>query len=217
MLFQPVPPGPTLSQHLTLDVIDKLVKIAAVMIGALWAYLNYVRGRTFKKRLELTICGKTLRRGAGLLLSGSAELKNVGLSKVAIEQRGTAILIYDLKAASSLQKEPINAVEERTLVLSVFENHGWIEPGETIQQSFLLQLPETQERIGIKLELRIVAAYIEWNANSIVELGDAKAPAEQAGRDSESCGKQSTTGGRDGADVAGGTGVPKQIETSVER
>jgi hypothetical protein len=50
MLFQPVPPGPTLSQHLTLDVIDKLVKIAAVMIGALWAYLNYVRGRTFKKR-----------------------------------------------------------------------------------------------------------------------------------------------------------------------
>lgn len=116
-----------------------------------WAYLNYVRGRTFKKRLELKICGKTLLCDAALLLSGSAELKNVGLSKVAIEQRGTAILIYDLKAASLLEQEPINAVEEGTLALSVFENHGWIEPGETIQQSFLLQLPEAQERIGIKL------------------------------------------------------------------
>jgi hypothetical protein len=197
MLFQHVPGEPTPVQPLLLDIIDKLVKIAAVIVGAIWAYLNYVRGRTFKKRLELKICGKTVCRSATLLLSGSAELKNVGLSKVAIEQRGTAILIYDLKAATLPEKEPINAVEERTLVLSVFENHGWIEPGETIQQSFLLQLPEIQERIGIKLELRIVAAHIEWNANSIIELEDANPAAKQLSRDTQSCGEQLTTDGHD--------------------
>jgi hypothetical protein len=209
MLFQAVPPGSTPTQHLTLDIIDKAVKIAAVIIGALWGYLNYVRGRTFKKRLELTICGKTLRRGGALLLSGSAQLKNVGLSKVAIQQRGTAILIYDLKASSSVEREPISALEERTLVQSVFENHGWIEPGETIEESFLLQLPEKRERIGIKLELRIVAAHIEWNANSMVELENPSSASERPNGAVENCGTQSTGDGQDRSPVDETVAVPK--------
>jgi hypothetical protein len=128
-----------------------------------------------------------------LLLSGSAQLKNVGLSKVAIEQKGTGILVYDLKAASPSVREPMTPIEELTMVRSVFRDHGWIEPGETVDESFLLQLPENRDRIAIKLELRIVAGHIEWNANSIVELGNPKLAVVQT--PDEDCGSQSTTDG----------------------
>jgi hypothetical protein len=195
VIFQAVPGTPQPQHiHITLDVIDKAVKITAVLIGASWTYLNYVRGRTFKKRLELKICGKTTGTSGTLLLSGSAQLKNVGLSKVAIEQQGTGILVYDLKATSRIVSEPTPPTEERTVVQTVFKDHGWIEPGETIEESFLLQLPKEKERIGIKLELRIVAAHIEWNANSIVEMADPS--SEDVIQISKpECGSQSMTGG----------------------
>jgi hypothetical protein len=76
------------SRHLSdvLDIIDKVTKIIALFIGAGWAYLNYLRGRTFKRRLEPSITGKTIRSKGLLLLSGVAQVKNVGLSKVVIQQ-----------------------------------------------------------------------------------------------------------------------------------
>jgi hypothetical protein len=164
------PPGQDPSRLSTaLDLIDKAVKILAVAIGAGWTYLNYVRGRTFKKRLEPKISGRKVDGKGISFLSGSAQIKNVGLSKFPIEQRGTAILVFDLKPSTAV-KQPTAMVEERTTVRSVFKDHGWIEPGETIEESFLLQLPENEQRVAIKLELRVVAAYIEWNANCIVDM-----------------------------------------------
>jgi hypothetical protein len=150
-----------------LDITDKVVKILAVAIGGGWTYLNYVRGRTFKKRLEPKISGSKIDSNGISFLSGSAQIKNVGLSKFPIEQRGTAILIFDLQPSVSVT-QPTAMVEVRTAVRSVFKNHGWIEPGETIEESFLLQLPEKEQRVALKLELRVVAAHIEWNANCVV-------------------------------------------------
>jgi len=150
-----------------LDVIDKLTKILALVIGAGWAYVNYVRGRTFSKRLEPKIAGKWVQREGRSLLSGSAQIKNVGLSKFPIRQKGTAILVFDLLPSAPVEK-PTDAVEERVRVREVFKQHAWIEPGETVEENFLLQLPDTSSRLAIKLELRVVAADIEWNANSIV-------------------------------------------------
>ena len=122
MPFPPIAATTTPAPPSVLDIIDKVVKILAVLIGGAWAYLNYRRGRTFKKRLELTICGKTISRNGVLLLSGSAQLKNVGLSKVPIQQKGTAILISNLHAGSSLV-EPIEAAEALALVREVFKDH----------------------------------------------------------------------------------------------
>jgi len=167
-----VPPVPEPASPLPsiLDIIDKVTKIVALLIGGAWAYLNYVRGRTFKKRLELKISAKQVQSKAGLLLSGAAQIKNVGLSKFPIEQKGTAILFFDLKASAPV-KQLVEAIEVSAGVREVFKDHAWIEPGETIAEDFLLQLPEDEDRLAMKLELRVVAAHIEWNANCIVELG----------------------------------------------
>jgi hypothetical protein len=169
MLGLPAPADQSTHLSDVLDVIDKATKIIAVFIGAGWVYLNYVRGRTFKHRLEPSISGKTIRRKGVLFLSGLAQIKNVGLSKVPIEQRGTAIQIF----ASVLQHEETGEprlVSQDVAVLPVFELHGWLEPGEEIEESFLLPVAEDNQAVALRLGLRIVSRHIEWNADAIVEI-----------------------------------------------
>ena len=155
----------------TLDVLDKVVKILAVIIGSAWAYLNYRRGRTFTHRLEPEVSGKIFRYRDAWLLSGVAKVKNVGLSKVSIEQRGTAVIIDDIVLKTSQGEPPKLETEEISNgVLEVFKAHGWIEPGEPIEESFLFALPFQSDRVAVRLGLRIVSEDIEWNADSIAEL-----------------------------------------------
>jgi hypothetical protein len=175
----------------TLDLIDKVIKIIAVLIAGAWGYLNYRRGRTFKRRLEPRISGKVFLSHGAWLLCGLAQLKNVGLSKVAIEQRGTAIVIDEKLVAFDPDGKP-RVKSEPGVVLQVFSVHGWIEPGEPIEQSFLLALPERANRAAVGLRLRIVSPApwwrkalarvagllklridtrgIEWNDDSIAEI-----------------------------------------------
>jgi hypothetical protein len=160
----------TQSKHLAdvLDIIDKATKILALFVGAGWVYLNYLRGRTFKGRLEPTISGKTIRSKGILLLSGAAQVKNVGLSKVVIQQRGTGIEVLGLVRQARGDSPAL--LTQDIAVLPVFEVHGWIEPGETIEESFLVPIAEHPETVAFRLGLRIVSEGIEWNCDALVEV-----------------------------------------------
>lgn len=161
------PPPSSLST--TLDIIDKVVKVAAVFIAAAWGYLNYRRGRTFKRRLEPKISGKIFLSNGTWILTGVAQLKNVGLSVVTIEQKGTAIVIDDLLVVTDAGK-PARIASDNVAVLEVFKSHGWIEPGEPIEQSFLITLPERANRVGARMRLGIVSHGIEWNDDTVAEV-----------------------------------------------
>ena len=161
------------SHHLAdvLDVIDKATKIFALFVGAGWVYLNYLRGRTFKRRLEPNITSKILFSKGVPFLSGVAQVKNVGLSKVVIQQRGTAIELLELTKRAHEKVVSVRAV--RVDVLPVFEDHSWIEPGETIEDSFFVPAPEHADTVAFRIHLRIVSGGIEWNSDSLVEVADA--------------------------------------------
>ena len=169
-LFDPVPQAAAHSSlSAVLDIVDKVVKVAAVLIAAAWGYLNYRRGRTFKRRLEPRISGKIIFSNGAWLLCGEAELKNVGLSVVTIEQKGTAIVVDDLAVASDGAGSS-RVASERVAVLEVFKAHGWIEPGESIKQSFLNTLPSRADRVAARLRLRVVSHNTEWNDDSVAEI-----------------------------------------------
>lgn len=175
------PPPNDVPSHLsiTLDVVDKVTKILAVFIGGVWAYLNYIRGRTFKRRLEPNVSGKTITKGKVSFLSGLAQVKNVGLSRVGINQRGTAITIAVL-VLEETEASPPRLSEKETEVRPVFKSHGWIEPGEQIQESFFTLVPEGSRSVALHVRLRIVSDGIEWNGDSTIELtpGDWIVPAK---------------------------------------
>jgi hypothetical protein len=55
-----------------LKLLDTTSKIAIAIIGGAWAWLTYVRGRTFRRRLEPKITGQILLEKGTQFLSMDA-------------------------------------------------------------------------------------------------------------------------------------------------
>ena len=150
-----------------LDALEKIFTILALMGGGLWAYYHYFKGRVYKLRLEPKIFGKVIVRDGVDYLITKIQLKNVGLYKADIEQKGTAFRIFACKPPKVLSKT--QSVDLKRLVtFEVFKKHGWIESGETIEEQKMILFP-VENQIAYQLQLRVVSKKIEWNAILVVE------------------------------------------------
>jgi hypothetical protein len=168
------------------DLVLKAFQILAIMVAGVWAYFKFFKNRTYRPRLELGLAGRLLGTGADRLLVCTVSAKNVGLSDVPIRQKGTG-----LKVSSLLLGQPPTLFAEpawqEQIVLSVFEDHGWIEPGETISEDRAMAVP-VQAYEAFKLELRIVGSKrsIAWKANGVVgvvaEITRAEGGQDDGGR-----------------------------------
>jgi hypothetical protein len=147
-----------------LSNIKTIVETAAVIVGGIWAYYKFFRGRTFRPRLELAISGRAPEAKGLTNVLVAVELKNVGLSRVVISQEGSAIRVF---ATDPVKTDGI-AEWQRAITLGVFEKHGWIEPGETITDQALVSIAGIGHK-AVKLEVRLVGNHIEWNALCIIE------------------------------------------------
>ncbi len=138
----------------TLDVIDKLFKIVAYIIGGLWVYFNYFKGRTYRPRLETKITGALIKKGSSDYVNINAQIKNVGLSKVDIKQEGTALrlLIYN----PAQQDDPW----DHRATIPILSAHQWIEPGEPVEEPVLLPLPSNV--FAVRAEVIIVSTKTMW-------------------------------------------------------
>lgn len=161
------------------DVLGSIKTIAetlGLIIGGLWAYYKFFKGRTFRPRLELTVAGKTWHAKHLTHLVASLQIKNVGLSKLELSQEGSALRVFS-HALNKPEEAPAVVEWNRQITLSVFEKHRWIEPGETISDQMLIALRDINHS-AIKMELRIVSNGIEWNSLTIVDP-DAKSEKSQ--------------------------------------
>jgi hypothetical protein len=150
-----------------LDVADKAIKTLALFVGAGWTYLNYRRGRTFRRRLEPEVKGELFERSGAHYLSIVCRLKNVGLSEIPLQQRGTACTVFAIREKDMRPSDPVD-------ILEVFTEHAWIEPGELIAHHELIALAFfSLDLVGIELRMRVVSPGIEWNASCVVRIGDA--------------------------------------------
>jgi hypothetical protein len=157
-----------------LDNAKKIAEIAAIFLGAVWAYYKFVRGRTFKQRLETVVTGTIHPDRGAIRLIASAQIKNVGLSKAPITQKGSALSVF--AAVLTDRSMPSEVDWKQLLVLPIFINHHWMEPGETIKDQLLVNIPNS-ETFALKLELRIVgtntiARNIESSAVSVIFLDE---------------------------------------------
>jgi hypothetical protein len=143
-----------------LDTIEKLLRIAAYIVGALWVYYNFFKGRTYRPRLEININGNLSESKSRRLINLKVKVKNVGLSKVKIYQRGTGLRL--LKFNPTLSEDPW----EHMFTETIFEDHGWIEPGETINEPFLFPL-DNSDIMAVKAEVIIVSKKTMWKTATI--------------------------------------------------
>ena len=150
-----------------LTAVESALTSLGILAGGLWAYYTYFRGRTFRSRLEPAVGGRVSVSGDLLFLVATVELKNVGLGKVPIQQRGTALRVYGGHARGG-EGETVCIEWERLDTLSVFEKHAWVEPGETIRDTAALAA-RSPDLAAFKLEFRIVSEKLEWMTTAIVD------------------------------------------------
>lgn len=149
------------------DVLKNAATIIAVGAGAVWAYFNFFKGRTYRSRLEPKVSGKVISRSGAYYLMVTAQLKNVGLSNVRIDQKGSALRVFAY-VVSERPSKPRSVEQSRLITLSVFEEHGWIEPGELIEDQRLIAIPDV-EHVALQIKLRLISDKIEWNSAAIIE------------------------------------------------
>lgn len=146
---------------------ESILTCAAIIAGGLWAYFKYFKGRTFHERLETEIEGELTHDGATRLMRVVVRLKNVGLAKVPISQKGTALDIQVCRSCSPDAERAVEADWSFVATVSLFEDHQLIEPGESIQDHTLFALP-SNSATAVRLKSTIASQKQQWPAGAVL-------------------------------------------------
>lgn len=156
-----------------IDNTAKVFQIVAVIVGAFWVYFNALRGRTFVPRLQVEVSGKFFTKLSRRYLLVTMQVKNVGSSRVWIEQRGTGLKVNRLRPIyPSLERNELT--RESTKVFKVLKRYTVdkknalhvadilaVEPGAAHLEQKVIIISEEQYP-DLELELRVVAKRQSW-------------------------------------------------------
>jgi len=162
----PTSPSPatqkTIDWSKTIDGSQKLITGLAVIIGGIWAWLKFFRGRTFRSRLELKVSGKLIRNGTNNFPKATMEMKNVGLSQVKLKRDAIYLDVFLIDALSIKSAQRLYSAKwSEPITFAVFKDHGWVEPSEEISDELLFQLP-VGEQLACKLKLTVNSSGNSW-------------------------------------------------------
>jgi hypothetical protein len=122
------------------DIISASITAFAVVVGGIWAYFKFAKGRTYRMRTQVDLSGQWEVIDGRHFLQARVAVKNIGASKVRLIQKGSGLRVSVLH---SEQPGPPASVKWRSLrVFGILTEHEWIEPEETISDEFLLNLGE---------------------------------------------------------------------------
>jgi len=156
----PASPSPTPSDasdwNKTIDSSQKVVTALALIIGGIWAWLKFFRGRTFRSRIELAVSAGIVISGTSKFLKATMQMKNVGLSQVILRTDVTFLDVFLIDVATVRPADDVYSARwgEPRATFNVFQDHGWVEPGEEISDELLVQLPDN-EQLACKLKLTV--------------------------------------------------------------
>lgn len=122
------------------DIVGTLITAVAVIVGAVWAYYRFFKDRTYRPRLEVSMGGEWLVVDGERLLLARVQIKNIGSSVVELLQKGTGLRVSAMAADTSESDAPRPVEWVPGRVYRVFQEHAWIEPGETVSDDVLLRL-----------------------------------------------------------------------------
>ena len=159
-----------------LGAIHYFVATAALLAGGIWAYFKFVRYRTLKPRLEFSFDWELLDQDYSCLLAIlRLKLANMGQTKIALRKknRHRCFLKYALiTEALSLSQQPISLLtvpaQRLQHIDTVFAAHGWIEPGETIDDVKVLTI-EKKKLLAVQFEVLAFGAR-KWSASAAFPL-----------------------------------------------
>jgi hypothetical protein len=148
-----------------LDYTDKIVRMAAVLIGGGWAYVRFVKGRTHFSRIEPTVAGRFVKKNGTEYLIANVHVKNIGVTKVNIEKEGTALRVLGAHGGGGR----IEWTRLRTL--AILSEYQWLEPSESIDDNVIIDVPNGL--IAFRLEALLIIDKQRWRAKTIIEIPES--------------------------------------------
>jgi hypothetical protein len=157
MLDAPIHPVATF----WLGVIDEIIKLAAVFIGAFWTLWNFRKSRTYSQKLDLEIVGTVFIKN-DLYGDVLVTAKNIGASRHIVQKAGSFIEISVI----------LDDLSEHIVELfQVFTNDESLEPGESINDTKYWSIAQPIANIvWVRLTLRVVSNGVEWESSSLVRV-----------------------------------------------
>ena len=160
------------------DITEPLAQsaqAAAVVIGGTWAYAKYLRGRVFRPRAELVLSTSPIRSTGNALIVVHVSMKNQGLARLRLE-RDLSMVLVDSIPDEDLHPGINVRWKDSGMAAPVFEHHGWLEPGETINDEVLMPLPygaapqpvAYRVRAWVRAPRRLRRTGVAWSANAIL-------------------------------------------------
>lgn len=149
-----------------LQWLDIPLKALAVVIGAAWVLMNYLRGRTHKPRLQLRVFAERVLRNKEEYLIVKTELSNVGLTRVDVRNDGCVITIYGHRLPKHL---PI-VMQPRWKELAhvdLYKDQKWVEPNGLLIDSNAVALPGLSDTF-LKVWAHFEATTVALNATVVV-------------------------------------------------
>lgn len=116
--------------------------------------------------------GKLLGKGEARNIVAGMQVKNVGLGKVSLFREFSRLevrtftweardFLRDSQASGNLTVIPDAPIWTEPGMFSVFENHSWVESGETIKDEIIIALP-TKSAVAHSLTLSVSSKGAKW-------------------------------------------------------
>jgi hypothetical protein len=151
---EPTSGTPLSTTKTVVDIINTSVTALAIVVGGIWAYFKFVKGRTYRMRTQTNLSGEWRLLNGRHLLHVQITVKNIGASKVKLTQEGTGLRVKILPSSTTMEdRGPVSW--RRFGTFEVLLEHEWIEPEETISDELLISLSELGPQ-SVLLEVRLV-------------------------------------------------------------
>ena len=168
-----------------MDAAASAAQVVAIVVGGIWAYFKFIKGRTFAKRAEVTVKGDVLPTEPPTLRV-RATLRNAGLSKLPL--RHQVVDVYGIYADASTA----NPIGTRDVQIGkhkkIFKAHGWVEAQEMISDEVLRLMPEPDpDLLAVRVECwvwgkRLKPGALHWTDSAIVPVAKQPSPVESSKR-----------------------------------
>lgn len=155
-----------------IDNVQKTLTSLGIVAGGAWAYFHYFKGRIYRPRLEPFISGNLVPEPDRNVLIVTASLKNTGLSRLPIQQEGSAVRLHARQANRSESKAGLSKWDHLAS-FPVFEEHSWIEPNEKIEDTMSIDIQKSENNMFL-MELRVVSKNISWTISNVIAQNKEK-------------------------------------------
>jgi hypothetical protein len=126
-----------------ISAAQNAVQATAIIVGALWAYWKFARGRIFHRRAELDVDASLLSAQTPRVVRAKVTLRNTGAADIPVRAAVVRIFAY----VPGCQDADTGEADWRRIARTgVFQDHQWIESQETVIDEVLVQIDQTDDQ-----------------------------------------------------------------------